>query len=46
MSEVNPSIRIVADDRERAGGVIEALRGMESVAVDVRRVVAGDFLVE
>lgn len=37
--------RIIADDRENAGGVIAALRGMDGVNVEVRRLTCGDFLV-
>jgi ERCC4-type nuclease len=43
--EVMP-IRIVADDREEAGGVIGELRGRVDVAMEVRRLPVGDFLVE
>ncbi|MBI5766770.1 MAG: nuclease [Verrucomicrobia bacterium] len=39
-------IRIVADDRERAGGVIEVLRSREDVALTVQRLEVGDFRVE
>lgn len=39
-------IRIVADDREEAGGVMAELRAREDVALEVRRLPAGDFLVE
>jgi len=39
-------VRVVADDREEKGGVIEALRGMEDVDVEVRRLTVGDFIVE
>jgi ERCC4-type nuclease len=40
------TIRIVADDRENAGGVIAALREREDVALEVRRLDVGDFRVE
>jgi DNA excision repair protein ERCC-4 len=40
-----PVIRIVADDRERAGGVISELRTLNDVAVDVARLGVGDYLV-
>jgi len=40
------SVRIVADDRERAGGVIGELRRLEGVRLEVRRLAVGDFLVE
>ncbi len=40
-------VRIVADDRENAGGVIAALRARaDEVALTVRRLTAGDFAVE
>jgi len=38
-------VRIVADDRENAGGVIAALRELPGVDVEVRRLPCGDFLV-
>jgi ERCC4-type nuclease len=43
--EQNP-VRIVADDREEAGGVIAELRTRADVALEVRRLPVGDFLVE
>ncbi len=46
MTHVQTPVRIVADDRENAGGVIEALRGMDGVAIEVQRLPVGDFLVE
>lgn len=39
-------IRVVADDRENAGGVILALRDRGDIAVEVRRLAVGDFIVE
>jgi len=39
-------VRIVADDRENAGGVIAALRQLSGVDVEVQRLACGDFLVE
>jgi len=39
-------VRIVADDREEAGGVIAELRARADVALEVRRLATGDFLVE
>ena len=39
-------VRIVADDREMAGGVIAELRAREDVVLEVRRLPMGDFLVE
>ncbi len=38
-------VRIVADDRENAGGVIGVLQRHEDVALSVRRLRVGDFLV-
>jgi ERCC4-type nuclease len=46
VGEVNVPIRIVADDRENAGGVIAQLHLIADVAVEVRRLPRGDFLVE
>ena len=46
MDRTNALIRIVADDREEAGGVIAELRGWADVALEVRRLPVGDFLVE
>ena len=46
MNEVEVRIRIVADDRENAGGVIGELRARDDVALEVRRLGVGDFLVE
>lgn len=37
---------MVADDRENAGGVIVELRGMDDVALEVRRLPVADFIVE
>ena len=37
MNEVNFPIRIVADDRENAGGVTAELRRLPEVEVEVRR---------
>jgi ERCC4-type nuclease len=39
-------VRIVADDRENAGGVIGELRERTDVLLEVRRLPVGDFLVE
>jgi Fanconi anemia group M protein len=39
-------MEIVADDRERGAGVIEALLGCEGLAVRVRRLRLGDYLVD
>lgn len=46
VNQVNAPIRIVADDRETAGGVIAELRGREEVALEVRRLPVGDFIIE
>ncbi|HUG10523.1 MAG TPA: ERCC4 domain-containing protein [Opitutaceae bacterium] len=47
MSDVRVPVRIVADDRERAGGVIDELqRRVDDVALEMRRLPVGDFLVE
>ncbi len=45
MTAGNGTVRIVADDRENAGGVIGALHRHEDVALTVRRLRVGDFLV-
>jgi ERCC4-type nuclease len=39
-------VRIVADDRERVGGVIACLQKRNDVALTVERLAVGDFLVE
>jgi ERCC4-type nuclease len=39
-------VRIVADDRENAGGVIAVLQSVAGAAVEVRRLAVGDFIVE
>lgn len=39
------TIAVVADDRERGSGVIEALRGAEGVKVEVEHLELGDYLV-
>ena len=46
MDEQRTAIRIVADDREGAGGVLEELRRHPGIALEVRRLARGDFLVE
>lgn len=38
-------MNIVADDRERNTGVVESLRKMEDVEVEIRRLEVGDYLV-
>jgi DNA excision repair protein ERCC-4 len=45
METAQTVVRIVADDRENAGGVIAALRELPGVDVTVRRLLCGDFLV-
>lgn len=39
-------MRVVANDRERASGVVEALRAMERVEVVTERLTLGDDLVD
>jgi len=39
-------ITIIADDRERNGGVIERLRGHEEVSLAVERLPLGDYLID
>ena len=46
MNAANMPIQMVADDRENAGGVIGELRERADVALAVRRLAVGDFLVE
>jgi DNA excision repair protein ERCC-4 len=46
VNECDPPVRIVADDRENSGGVIRELRTRDDVALEVRRLTVGDFLVE
>jgi len=46
VSDVKTPIRILADDRENAGGVIDALRACVDVALDVQRLAVADFIVE
>ncbi len=46
MHRANDPIRIVADDRENAGGVIAELRRRDDVVVEISRLGVGDFLVE
>jgi ERCC4-type nuclease len=45
MDAAQAVVRIVADDRENAGGVIAALRELPGVDVEVRRLPVGDFLI-
>lgn len=45
MDEGMAAVRIVADDRENAGGVVEALRRLPGTVVEVLRLGCGDFLV-
>lgn len=42
----NSLIKVVADDRERNGLVVDALRGHEEVSVVVERLPLGDYLVD
>lgn len=46
MNSLRTVVRIVADDRENAGGVIAELRALADVEVEVRRLPVGDFVVE
>jgi ERCC4-type nuclease len=46
VNRVPAQVRIVADDRENAGGVIAELQRLNGVEVEVRRLPAGDFIVE
>jgi ERCC4-type nuclease len=46
MDATQTAVRIIADDRENAGGVIAALRELAGVNVEVRRLTCGDYLVE
>ena len=39
-------VHVVADDREQLGGVIEALRALPGVVLEVRRLTCGDYRVE
>jgi ERCC4-type nuclease len=39
-------VHVVADDRELAGGVIDAPRNLPGVVLDVRRLACGDYRVE
>ena len=39
-------VHLVADDREQAGGVIEALQALPGVALEIRRLNCGDYRVE
>jgi ERCC4-type nuclease len=45
-SPADDRVRITADDRERAAGVIEALDAMEDVQLSIGRLSLGDYLVE
>jgi len=45
-SRADDRVRIIADDRERAAGVIEALDAMEDVELSIERLSLGDFVVE
>jgi DNA excision repair protein ERCC-4 len=45
-SRADDRVRITADDRERAAGVIEALDAMEDVELSIGRLSLGDYVVE
>jgi ERCC4-type nuclease len=45
-SRADDRVRITADDREREGGVIEALGAMEDVELSIGRLSLGDYVVE
>lgn len=42
----HPSVHVVADDREEGGGVVEVLRRMEDVTLEIERLSLGDYLVD
>jgi len=44
--EADDRVRIIADDRERSAGVIEALDAMEDVQLSIGRLGLGDYVVE
>lgn len=44
--EGSPSIEIVADDRERESGAIEALCARDEVSLRVERLTLGDYLID
>jgi DNA excision repair protein ERCC-4 len=46
MNPVRAPVRVVADDRENAGGVVAELRVRPEVRLEVRRLATGDFAVE
>ena len=46
LNDYQDKCRIVADDRENAGGVIDELRAYPHLALEIRRLKAGDFQVE
>jgi DNA excision repair protein ERCC-4 len=45
-TQIGPPVAIVADDRERASGVIDHLRAIPGVAVGIERLPAGDYLAD
>lgn len=45
-TEANAPIRVVADDREAASGVVEALRALPGVEVSLERLAVGDYAVD
>ncbi len=42
----HPPLRVIADDREEGGGVVDALRQMPGIQVTVERLKVGDYQVE
>ena len=44
--EADDRVRIIADDRERSAGVIEALGAMADVELSIERLILGDYVVE
>jgi ERCC4-type nuclease len=42
----SPVVRVVADDREQPGGVIDALQNLPGVSLEVRRLTCGDYVFE
>lgn len=45
-TRANDRVRIIADDRERSAGVIQALDAMEDVQLSIERLSLGDYVVE
>ncbi|OGV54939.1 MAG: hypothetical protein A2X45_02660 [Lentisphaerae bacterium GWF2_50_93] len=44
--EEDNKIQIIADDREQKGGVIEALKSIQEVSLEIKRIPVGDYLVD